>query len=211
MTLGELSKSPSLAFKEPAEAYLRHLSFGPSSRQLLSASTEGAYALHRYPTLEPAITPTKDFEDEEIMDADFSEDGSQLVICSGKRLKVLGTFPNPASAAAAESGDGSAEVAPPPVWHTIQNPALGGQGACEFRAVRFGRSTQQLEAPSSGADAAAPAGEEKVDGASKSATDEGAASKAAGPSGSEGKLFTVVNAKVASGGGGRGKKGKRKR
>lgn len=78
------------------------------------------------------------------MDADFDDSGNKLVICSGKRLKVFGTFQNPVANEDDEKVaiDGS-ELKPPPTLHTIQNPGLGGEGGCEFRAVRFGRSKEE--------------------------------------------------------------------
>lgn len=255
VTLKPTSAATSLPLTDPAEGYVRRLALSPDRRQLISASTEGAYALHEYPSLDPSFRPTTDFQGDEIVDADFSSDGTQLVICTGRKLKILGTFPNPAEPSSSTSTDpiskteaalqsnadagvgpkssladvagtkivsgNSQLLAPPPIWQTIQNPALGGEGGCEFRAVRFGKARQSRSSLSVD-------GEKKLSDAEKvkkdaeivedvkAAEDSGEKTKddsksvpstsSANSSGSEGKLFTVVNAKSS----GKGKASKRK-
>lgn len=229
------SSSPSLPLQDPAEAYLRLLRFSSSSKHLLAASTEGLYCVHNYPMLTRAFKPTEDFDGEEIMDADFTDDGNQVVICSARKLKVFGTYPAPPSSSdnlsAEEKGVsdnarskteatlainqslgkgpkssiddvGSTNavrgmtggLGEPPTWHSIQNPALGGEENCEFRAVRFGKT------PAAAATAAAAAEGGKAEG---DASEEASSSKRT--------MFTVVNAKASRGAGSKGQKGKRKR
>lgn len=184
VTISSSKSAPSLPLNDAAEGYVRRLALTSDGRQLVSASTEGSYAVHAYPSLEKSFDPSTDFQGEEIVDADFSPDGTQLVVCTGRKLKVFGTYPDPAKAEEAEDGEQANGSSPgskqPPVWQTIQNPALGGEGGCEFRAVRFGKAR-----------ASRIAAEEKVEGAAPPSTSS---------SGSSGKLFTVVNAKRSSGG-----------
>lgn len=211
VTLNSSSNSPSLPLKDPAEGYVRRLLFSSDAQHLLTASTEGSYAVQSYPSLSPAFDATTDFEGEEIVDGDFSPDGTQVVVCTGRKLKVLGTYPNPAKAGSDDSegeektngeqaanGASSSRLGLPPTWQTIQNPALGGEGGCEFRAVRFGKARRR---PDRLAAAAAGGDKEGDDKISEKKSDAVASSSAPTPSsGSEGKLFTVVNAKRSSGG-----------
>jgi hypothetical protein len=213
VTFTPQASAPSLNLQDASDSYLRLLSFSPSSSQLVAASTEGSYAVHDYPSLQKSFNPTLDFDGEEIMDADFSQAGGQLVVCSGKRLKIFGTYPAPVDDTANPSEDvaiskteatlainaslglgpkssqadvegtkaaqdAARSLGSPPVWHTIQNPALGGEGGCEFRAVRFGKTSISSK---------------PLEEREESTT-----------------LLTVVNAK-ASTGGGKGKRSKRKR
>lgn len=181
------------------------------------------------------------------MDADFSQDGNQLVLCTGRKLKVFGTYPNPiatetdpqqedsaiskteatlainqslglgpksslddvkatnaATSAAAASG-----LAHPPSWQTIRNPALGGEGGCEFRAVRFGKSLPSTSTTSDENKATEQPTENK-EGDDDEKQDKGDDQVVPPPKPeAERKLFTVVNAKAASAGG-KGTKAKRK-
>lgn len=213
VTLTHHSSAPSLPLKDAAESYLRLLAFSPAGDQLLSASTDGEYALHEYPSLKPVFQSTRDFIGQEIMDADFSQDGSQLVVCTGTKLKVFGTYPSPVDGSGDDDVDNddttvskteatlainkslglgpkssladvsdtnavksAASLRQPPAWQTIQNPALGGEGGCEFRAVRFGRSARDSPGSNEEKSSSPPA--------------------LASPK----KLFTVVNAKAQKGG-----------
>ncbi|CAO1616337.1 unnamed protein product [Parajaminaea phylloscopi] len=257
ISLAPLKSAPAVPLTDPADAYLKRLLLAPESRQILAASTEGAYSLQEYPSLVAAFQPTSDFEGEEIVDADFSADGTQLVVCTGRKLKVLGTYPNPvdpsAGTGSAQSAEGASDAAisrteaalranaeagvgpvsslsdildtkaardnarhlgSPPVWQTIQNPALGGEGGCEFRAVRFGkaRASQGSVARQANANKSPEAGKAAQDTQNSDEPQAGAPSQNADGSapaksntqsngrpqgGSEGKLFTVVNAKAS--------------
>jgi prolactin regulatory element-binding protein len=111
--------------------------FSPNGALLAAASTRGQVALHRVPSLarawaEPPAPPkSQDGAAQELFDADFSADSSQVVFASGRGIRVFAT---PADGAAdSEDGDG------PRLVQTIQNPALGGTSTCAFRAARFGR------------------------------------------------------------------------
>ncbi|CAO1634631.1 unnamed protein product [Sympodiomycopsis kandeliae] len=241
ITISHQSASPSLPLKDVAESYIRLLTFSPHGDQLLTGSTDGRYALHEYPSLKPAFDATEDFLGEELMDADFSQDGDQVVLCTGKKLKVFGTYPNPAATLAEMEklqteeeqapvskteatlavnqslglgpkssqqdvqGTNAAKTAftaatgqvlgPPPVWQTIQNPALGGEGGCEFRAVRFGKRNQPQQPSQS---VTQKDGEQKEEEKKEEEEEE--------PKNRDRNLFTVVNAKASS----KGSKGKRK-
>lgn len=258
VSLKSETSAPSLPLTDPADAYLRRLILSPDFCQLLTTSTEGAYALHEYPSLAPAFHPTADFKGEEIVDADFSPEGTQVVVCTGHKLKILGTFPNPGESAASQDEDASpssdnqagsvssaeaallanaeAGIGPkgalndidgtkavqdnarhlgtPPVWQTIQNPALGGEGGCEFRAVKFGRARRiGVRDQTRGREALTEAKKIKRDADTFGGTKEDAtkavgspAAHSAATQGSAGKLFTIVNAKA----GGKTKGAKRK-
>lgn len=268
----------SLPLAHPTESYLRRVAFSPNAGQLISASTDGSYALHLYPSLTQAFRPTSDFQGEDIVDADFSPDGTQLVLCTGRLLKVFGTYPNPADpslrgddASSSSSNPGISKtdatlqsnadagrgpgitstendsqqtslasahhLSPPPVWQTIQNPALGGEGICEFRAVRYGtsrnallrgvkrrdESQEQLETrteaekvkddarkmeQSSISDSVDQTPSTQRDLAQNTLAADVSPSSA---SGSAGKLFTVVNARPSGSASSRGRKGAPKR
>lgn len=244
-TLTAQSSAPSLPLKDAAESYLRLLAFSPAGDQLVSASTDGRYALHDWPSLKPVFQSTDDFVGQEIVDADFSQDGNQLVLCTGSKLKVFGTFPNPAASptsssspssssaggdyvtvskteatlainqslslgpksslddvkathAAKSTADAAAPLTKPPTWQTIQNPALGGEGGCEFRAVRFGKPAEQ---PAKAAATEPPSEKDEKPPPATSTTPPSSPSSRS--------LFTVVNAK-ASAATGKGTKAKRK-
>ena len=87
-------------------------------------------AIQRYPSLEATSASTSDaFQGSEIQDGDFAESGALVVLASASKLKVLNAI-----VAKTESKDSVGSVV-----QTIQNPALGGQSACNFRSARFGR------------------------------------------------------------------------
>lgn len=75
--------------------------------------------------------PDLSFDDEEMFDTDFSEDGSLFLGCSSQRIHIWET-------PSADSEKLSASEPPEPS-QVIQSPVLSKSLKCTFRAARFGR------------------------------------------------------------------------
>ncbi|KDN39843.1 WD40 repeat-like protein [Tilletiaria anomala UBC 951] len=123
------ASSASLNITDP-EHYQKVLRLSQHGSTLLSAGTDGTLALQEYPSLR-SLWPSdsREFAATEIYDGSFAESGAAVVLASAAKLKVLSTVP--------PGKEGNEHG--PTVLQTIQNPALGGNGTCAFRAARFGR------------------------------------------------------------------------
>ncbi|KAJ9478908.1 WD_REPEATS_REGION domain-containing protein [Pseudozyma hubeiensis] len=167
----QFTKAASSMHIQDPEQYVKVVAFSPNGRMLAIASTDGQVALHRYPALSPVWNdagepsssalaaaeakdtsisiPSRDFDNSEIYDADFSHSNTHVVFTSSSKLVVYATDPFIESIApdAETNADTSADAAEgyAQTIQTIKNPALGGKGPCSFRAARFGRGDASKE------------------------------------------------------------------
>ncbi|WFD31560.1 hypothetical protein MSPP1_002599 [Malassezia sp. CBS 17886] len=125
-----------LGFNDP-EHYQKIAQFSPDGGLLAVGSTDGRLQLLRYPSMEPVWS--RDVcvcrPGEELYDADFSQNGTQLACATSGRVLVLSTAPK-------RTGPDGAPVYGERILQTIDNAAIGGtrlRGT--FRAARFGRGS----------------------------------------------------------------------
>ncbi|KAF9408811.1 hypothetical protein BGZ94_002183 [Podila epigama] len=107
-----------LASKDPLH-YQRVTRFSKDGTILATGGTDGVIALLKYPSLTPVMAVTQ-FKGHEILDLDFSANGSHIAAVSAQNLWIM----------SAESGK---------VLEVITNPVLNQKRPFQFRSCRFGR------------------------------------------------------------------------
>ncbi|KAG0370235.1 hypothetical protein BGZ54_007136 [Gamsiella multidivaricata] len=107
-----------LASKNPDD-YQRVTRFSMDGTKLATGGTDGVLALLKYPTLTP-VMPVTQFKGHDILDLDFSENGSHIAAVSAQNLWIIA------------AGTGR-------VLEVITNPVLNKKKPFEFRTCRFGR------------------------------------------------------------------------
>lgn len=100
---------------------LTHKALGPDQLSLRS-----------YPSLE-RIIPDMGFDNEEMFDTDFSEDGSMFLGASSQRIHIWQLHDD-------EKAASTSTAEPPEPSQVIQSPVLSKTLKCNFRAARFGRA-----------------------------------------------------------------------
>ncbi|KAG0036383.1 hypothetical protein BGZ82_004289 [Podila clonocystis] len=107
-----------LASRDPIH-YQRVTRFSKDGTMLATGGTDGVIALLKYPTLTP-VMPVTQFKGHEILDLDFSANGTHIAAVSAQNLWII----------SAETGK---------VLEVITNPVLNQTRPFQFRSCRFGR------------------------------------------------------------------------
>lgn len=129
VSLAPVRAARSLAITD-GEQYMRTCTFAPDARFVAVGSSDGRAQLHRFPSLEPVWASDRALfaDGDEVYDADFSADGTLLVLTTPKALVIVTTAPK-----------GAATGAEPRIIQTLTEPGVGRGTRASFRAARFGR------------------------------------------------------------------------
>ncbi|KAK9766293.1 hypothetical protein K7432_004724 [Basidiobolus ranarum] len=106
---------------ESSEHYQKVARFSPEGKEIISCTTNGEITLLKYPSMKAAFGPVN-WDQKEVLDADFDSLGKQIVVITQTELRVL------------SASNGS-------IIQTIENPVRNKSDVCLFRACRFGRNT----------------------------------------------------------------------
>ncbi|ORX90146.1 WD40 repeat-like protein [Basidiobolus meristosporus CBS 931.73] len=112
------TSAQTLKAKSP-DHYQKVVRFSPEGNLILSCTTNGEITLLKYPSMKYAFDPVN-WDEKEILDADFDSTGKQIALITEGELRVLST------------NNGS-------IVQTIENPVLNKSNTCIFRACRFGK------------------------------------------------------------------------
>ncbi|CAJ0906131.1 368_t:CDS:10 [Entrophospora sp. SA101] len=97
--------------------------FSEDGKFLAVGSTDGKLTVLKYPSLQVAF-PSVRFHQQELYDANFNSNGSQIVVVSNKTMRIFST----------ENGN---------CIYEIENPVFQKTTQCQFRACRFGKKSSE--------------------------------------------------------------------
>ncbi|GAA93784.1 uncharacterized protein L969DRAFT_92296 [Mixia osmundae IAM 14324] len=120
------------------EFYQKATSFAPDGSMLAIGNTNDQFSIYRYPSLSKVFR-CYHFDGQEVIDADFSEDGKLAAGTSDKKVCFFSTETSKIPAEKPDESGDEDEAPKPHVAQTIERPVLQKDVACSFRSGRFGR------------------------------------------------------------------------